>query len=178
MKKFWVIMWYCCFQFFPNSTFPLVGRISEKMRGWCCKHIFKSCGNNVNVGRRTHFGWGENIVIGYNSGIGINAVIPSNIMIGEHVMMGPDVTIYGSNHAYDRIDIPMTKQGMKKYPPVVIEDDVWIGGHVIINAGRRIRKGTIVAAGSVVTKDFPEYSIIGGNPAKLIKSRNEQNLIL
>lgn len=55
---------------------------------------------------------------------------------------------------------------------------LWIGGHVIINAGRRIRKGTIVAAGSVVTKDFPEYSIIGGNPAKLIKSRNEQNLIL
>lgn len=94
MKKFWVIMWYCCFQFFPNSTFPLVGRISEKMRGWCCKHIFKSCGNNVNVGRRTHFGWGENIVIGYNSGIGINAVIPSNIMIGEHVMMGPDVIQY------------------------------------------------------------------------------------
>ena len=59
------------------------------------------------------------------------------------------------------------------YPPVVIEDDVWIGGHVIINAGRRIRKGTIIAAGSVVTKDFPEYSIIGGNPVKLIKIRKE-----
>lgn len=91
-------------------------------------------------------------------------------------MMGPDVTIYGSNHAYDRTDIPMTQQGFKKYPPVVIEDDVWIGGHVIINAGRTIKKGSIVAAGSVVTKDFPEYSIIGGNPAKLIKIRIETKI--
>ncbi len=65
----------------------------------------------------------------------------------------------------------MTLQEFKKYPPVVIEDDVWIGGHVIINADRTVKRGTIIAAGSVVTKDFPKYSIIGGNPAKLIKTR-------
>lgn len=86
-------------------------------------------------------------------------------------MMGPNVTIYGSNHVFDSTDIPMRKQGMKKYPPVVIEDDVWIGGHVIIMPGLTIKKGTIIGAGSIVTKNFPEYSIIGGNPAKFLKSR-------
>ena len=170
-KNINIILWYSVFQFLPSSTFPLVGRISEKLRFWCCRSIFEFCGTNVNIGRRAHFGRGKKIRIGYNSGIGINAVIPDNIVIGEHVMMGPNVTIYGANHAYDRTDVPMTQQGFKKYPPVVIEDDVWIGGHVIINAGRIIKKGTIVAAGAVVTKDFPAYSIIGGNPAKLIKSR-------
>lgn len=70
----------------------------------------------------------------------------------------------------------MPQQGFKKYPPVVIEDDVWIGGHVMINVGRTIKKGIIIAAGSVVTKDFPEYSIIEGNPAKLIKSRIESKI--
>lgn len=65
----------------------------------------------------------------------------------------------------------MRKQGIRKEPPVVIEDDVWIGSNSIIMAGRKIAKGGIVAAGSVVTKDFPEYSIIGGNPARIIRSR-------
>jgi maltose O-acetyltransferase len=86
-------------------------------------------------------------------------------------MMGPHVTINGANHNFERTDIPMRKQGVKKYPPVVIEDDVWIGSHVIIMPGLIIKKGTIIGAGAIVTKDFPAYSVIGGNPAKLIKSR-------
>ena len=57
----------------------------------------------------------------------------------------------------------------------VIDDDVWIGRDVTIMVGRHISKGTIVAANSVVTKDFPEYSIIGGNPAKLIRSGLDKN---
>ncbi|MGL2964112.1 acyltransferase [Flavobacterium sp. RSB2_4_14] len=130
-----------------------------------------TCGKNVNIGTNAHFGNGKHIVIGFNSGIGINAKVPNNIITGDHVMMGKNVTIFGSNYAFDRIDIPMTKQGMKVYPPVVIEDDVWIGNNSIILAGRTIKKGTIIAAGTVLTKDFPEYSVVGGNPSKLLKSR-------
>ena len=114
MKKLWVLLWYSLFSHLPSSTTPLDGRMSERMRAWCCKHIFEYCGRNVNIGQSAHFGMGG-IRIGYNSGIGIRAVIPPNIIIGEHVMMWPDVTIYGSNHAYDRTDIPMTQQGFKKY---------------------------------------------------------------
>ena len=54
---------------------------------------------------------------------------------------------------------------------VVIEDDVWIGLRCILTPGRTVRKGSIIAMGSVLTKDFPEYSVVGGNPAKLLKTR-------
>lgn len=170
-RKLALFTYYLILKRLPHSTFPLFGPMSEKLRYVFCRHIFKSCGKNVNIGQNARFGNGKNIVIGYNSGIGINAKVPNNIIIGEHVMMGENVTVFGSNHAFDRIDIPMTKQGFKTYPPVVIEDDVWIGNNSIILAGRTIKKGSIIAAGTVLTKDFPEYSIIGGNPSRLLKSR-------
>jgi len=175
MKKqkrlFFTVIYYLILKWFPHSTIPLVGPISEKLRYYCCKNIFESCDKGVNVGKNARFGNGRSIKIGFKSGIGINAKIPNNIIIGDYVMMGQNVTIFGSNHIFDRTDIPMMKQGMKSHSPVVIEDDVWIGSNVIILPGRRIKKGSIIAAGTVLTKDFPEYSIVGGNPSKLIKSR-------
>lgn len=65
----------------------------------------------------------------------------------------------------------MRKQGYEESLPVVIEDDCWIGIGVYVMAGRKIAKGSIIAAGCVLTKDFPQYSIIGGNPGRLIKTR-------
>ncbi len=85
--------------------------------------------------------------------------------------MGPNVTIYYSNHRFDRTDIHMNQQGFGDPQKTIIEDDVWKGSHVIMIPGRHIKTGTIIGAGSVVTKDFPEFSMIGGNPAKLIKYR-------
>lgn len=60
--------------------------------------------------------------------------------------------------------------------PIVIEDDVWIGQRAIINCGKRIGKGSIIASGAVVTKDVVAYSIVGGNPAHLIKCRKSHNV--
>lgn len=171
IQKIALYSYYLFFRFLPHSTVPFLGPISEKLRYSCCKRIFKKCAKKVNVGQGARFGNGKNIQIGFNSSIGINAKVPNNIIIGENVMMGLNVTIFQSNHAFDRLDIPMTKQGYKTYPPMVIEDDVWIGSNAIILAGRTIKKGTIIAAGTVLTKDFPEYSIVGGNPSRLIKSR-------
>ncbi len=54
----------------------------------------------------------------------------------------------------------------------IIEDDVWIGRNVIFTPGRTVRKGSIIGAGCVLTKDFDEYTIIGGNPSRVIRSRN------
>lgn len=166
-----LFLYYSFLRWLPHSTVPVIGPIIERVKEFCCKLIFKSCGSNVNIGRNARFGRGENIVIGNNSGIGINAKVPSDLIIGMDVMMGQNVIIFGSNHAFDRVDIPMLRQGYRKYPPVVIEDDVWIGSNVIILPGRRIKKGSVIAAGTVLTKDFPEYSIVGGNPSRLIKSR-------
>lgn len=128
----------------------------------------------MNVGTGAKFGKGFNIEIGDYSGIGINCVVPENIFIGNYVMMGPNVTVYDSNHNFSRLDVPMVFQGTSRVGKTIIEDDVWIGSNVIILPGRIVRKGTIVGAGSVVTKDFPEYSIVAGNPAMLKGSRLKQ----
>ncbi len=86
-------------------------------------------------------------------------------------MMAPEVLILGGNHRFDRVDIPMMFQGNVEYGPVEIGNDVWIGSRVIILPGLKIGEGSIIGAGSVVTKDVMPYSIVAGNPAKLIKMR-------
>ena len=135
------------------------------------KHIFKKCGKNVNVERYANFGSGRNIEIGDNSGLGINCCIPSNTIIGKNVMMGPNCYILPHNHAFERTDIPMIEQGNTPKLQTIIEDDVWIGRNVTMTPGRILKKGSIIGACAVLTKDFPEYSIVAGNPAKFIKSR-------
>lgn len=173
MRIFSLLIYYTFLTWLPSPTFPLFGPFFEWMRLVFVKRIFKECGDNVNISRRAHFGDGRNIEIGYRSGIGSNCKVPNDIKIGDYVMMGPNVTIYGSKHNFDEIDTPMVNQGSTKLKTPVIEDDVWIGGQVIILPGVVIRKGSIVAAGAVVSKSFPEYSIIGGNPAQLIRSRKK-----
>lgn len=143
----------------------------KELRRWCCKHIFKHCGKEVNVEHGAQFGTGVGISLGDKSGLGVNCWVPSNLTVGNHVMMGPNCTILDRNHEHSRTDIPMMFQGDTERKPVVIEDDVWIGCQVLIMPGRTIKKGSIIAGGCVLCKDFPEYSIVGGNPSKLIKSR-------
>lgn len=145
----------------------------KKVRYFLVKNIFKKCGKNVNVEYGANFGSGREIEIGDNSGIGVNACIPSNTIIGRDVMMAPNCYIFANNHSYERIDIPMNKQGGTKRLQTIIEDDVWIGRNVLMTPGRHISKGSIIAAGCVLCKDFPEYSIVGGNPSKLIRYRKD-----
>jgi maltose O-acetyltransferase len=85
--------------------------------------------------------------------------------------MGPDCIIYHANHKFSDIKTPMCFQGHEHPKQTVIGDDVWIGGRVIITPGKKIGKGVIIAAGSIVTKDLEDYGIYGGNPAKLIRYR-------
>ena len=116
------------------------------------------------------FGSGKEFCIGDNSGLGKNCVVSSDIKIDRDVMMGPNCYTLDANHAFERVDIPMIAQGHLIKKQTIIEDDVWIGRQVIFTPGRRVRKGSIIAAGCVLSKDFPDYSIIGGNPSRLIKS--------
>ena len=160
-RKICRFLYYNFAQYLPVSYSPYV----------LCKNIFEYCGNNVNIEKRASFGGGEHIRIGDNSGLGLRCVIPDGTVIGNDVMMGPDCLVYSRNHAFDRIDIPMRLQGYSEEKPLVIDDDVWIGGGVTIMVGRHISKGSIIAARCVLTKDFPEYSIVGGNPSRLLRSR-------
>lgn len=85
--------------------------------------------------------------------------------------MGPDVMILTSNHKHDRLDVPMNQQGFPCPQKVMIGNDVWIGARVMILPGVRIGDGVIIGAGAIVTKDVPDYAIVGGVPAKILKYR-------
>jgi maltose O-acetyltransferase len=91
-------------------------------------------------------------------------------MVKDFVMT-PYVFISDINHEFKNVNVPKRLQGKKESKPCIIEDHVWIGRLVFITPGKHIKKGTIIAGGTVLTKDFPEYSIVGGNPSVLIKIR-------
>jgi acetyltransferase-like isoleucine patch superfamily enzyme len=115
---------------------------------------------------------GSGLKIGDKSNIGPYCYIGCSgyIEIGNNVMMAPRVSLYAENHNFDSIDVPMKDQGVAT-APIIIEDDCWIAANCIILSGVRIGKGSVIAAGSVVTKDVAPYSVMGGNPAKKLKTR-------
>lgn len=156
----------------PNS-YGFGGKVFNKFRILLCHGIFKKCGKITTINRKVNFGSGRNVEIGDESGIGANTSIPSNTIIGKNVIISRNIFILHRNHEFSRIDIPLNHQGFKPAKQTVIEDDCWIGMNSLLTPGRHVSKGTIVAMGSVLTRDYPEYSIVGGNPAKLIKSRLE-----
>ena len=113
----------------------------------------------------------KNIQIGDHVYIGQGAHISASegIRIGNGVVVGPELMVMGGDHRFDHVGLllhQMTSGGENK--PIVIEDDVWIGGRVTILKGVTIGEGAIIGAGSIVTKSISPYSIYTGNPARKI----------
>ena len=142
---------------------------AKGIRCFFARRVISSCGKNVNIERNAFFT--PEVRIGDNSGIGINCEIYGPVSICEDVMMGPDVIIYTRGHRYDRIDVPIRLQGNTDVKPVTIERDVWIGRRAMIMPGVTIGHGSVIAAGAVVTKNVPPYSVVGGIPARVLKMR-------
>jgi acetyltransferase-like isoleucine patch superfamily enzyme len=115
---------------------------------------------------------GVGLKVGNNSSIGPYGYIGCSgyIEIGDNVMISPRVSIYSENHNFSETDVPLIEQGVTR-SFVKIEDDCWIAANSVILAGVTVGKGSVVAAGSIVTKDVPPYSIVAGNPAQVIRSR-------
>ena len=145
-------------------------KFAKKCRYFWAKKIVAECGANVNIERNAVFG--PLLKIGDNSGVGINCEIYGPVTIGKNVMMGPEVVIYTSGHKHNRTDIPMIEQGAETEREVNIGDDVWIGRRVMIMPGIKIGKGVIIGAGAVVTKCIPDYCVVGGVPAKILRYRD------
>lgn len=154
---------------FPPANAKFVGKTCKIIRGKLAKNFIEKCGNNVNI--EPHVTFNLALKIGNNSGIGKNSELYGDITIGDDVMMGTNCIIYTINHEFASTDVPMRLQGTQNKKPVVIGNDVWIGGRVTILPGVHIGNGAIIGAGAVVTKNVPDYAIVGGNPAKILKYR-------
>lgn len=149
------------------------------------KKSFSSCGENVRVGRKYSFSGISNITVGNNTCLGAGTRIlttRAKVNIGDHVMFGPGITIITGNHRTDIVGRYMDSvKDADKRPEddqdVNIQDDVWIGANATILKGVTIGQGSIISAGSIVTKDVPPYSIVGGVPAKVIKMRFDEETI-
>lgn len=103
--------------------------------------------------------------------IGPNCIIYPKVQIGAYSMLANDVRIIGGDHEYKKAGVPIIFSGRGILKETIIGKDAWIGAYTIILAGVTIGDGSIIATGSVVTKNVEAYSIYGGNPAKKIKDR-------
>lgn len=133
------------------------------------REIFGSAGARVSVQANFNCDYGKNIHVGNDFLANYNLTILdiAPVHFGNNVMVGPNVDIYTVNH-------PLTKQGRRDYlakaSPVTIGNDVWIGGRVVITPGVTLGDNVVVASGAVVTKNFPDNVLIGGVPAKVLRS--------
>lgn len=143
-----------------------------RLRGWLVRHFVIQCGSHLRVKHNADIS--PNIRIGSHSELGTRSMIQTGVTLGDYVIMGPDVKIYAKNHRFDRLDIPMGTQG-EIASETFVGNDVWIGANVLIMPGVHIGHHTVLAAGSVITKDVPDYAMVGGNPAKIIRFRNDES---
>lgn len=151
----------------------------DRMIMYFTGNLFAKLGKNVVFHPTNSEFFYSNIYIGNDVFIGPRATFTaaiSRIIIGDKVMFGPNVSIRGGNHSTHIVgrlmaDYKLSDKLPEDDQPVIIEDDVWVGTGAIILKGVKVGRGSIIAAGAVVTKNVPPYSIVGGVPAKVIKYR-------
>ena len=103
--------------------------------------------------------------------LGRGCYLDGSIVIGDYTMLAGNVAIVGGDHSFTSPAVLMRDSGREHWKTTVIGKDVWVGYGAIILNGIEIGDGAIIAAGSVVTRDVAPYSIVAGNPARVLKMR-------
>jgi len=182
------------FDWFSSITSFLPGRIGIKIRLIIISIIHRKLINiSIEKGGEIigirNFIFKKNICVGQNSflnsdnssieignnfnsnhNLHLNAASGGKIVIGDNVLVGPNVVFRTSNHIIEDVNIPICSQGTLK-GDIIVGNDVWIGSNCVILMGVKIGDGSVIAAGAVVNKDVAPYDVVGGVPAKKIKSR-------
>ena len=173
MRYFWLILYYGLAKHLPKSTAPVIGKLVKCLRRACAEHLFAECGTLINVEQGAYFGNGKNFSVGDKVGLGKDFCCHSRIVtIHGGLMMGESVLFQGGGHSFADPDKPIGSEPDTPPTPLEICEDVWIGARVIVLPGcKRIGAHSIIGAGAVVTKDVPDYAIVGGNPATIIRMR-------
>ncbi len=132
------------------------------------KELFKNVKENFNIISPFYCDYGYNIEIGKNFFMNHNCVILdcTKVIFGDNVLVGPDCGFYTASHPDDK---DIRNKGLETAHPIIIGNDVWIGGGVRILPNVTIGSNVVIGAGSVVTKDIPSNTIACGNPCKVIK---------
>ncbi len=136
-------------------------------------------GDNVTIARGTVIQatgvmtrLGVGLEMGANANLGHYSFVGAagGVRIGANVLIGQRVSFHSENHTFERTDVPIKAQGVTQQG-IVIEEDCWLGAGTIFLDGVTVARGSVIAAGSVVTKDVAPYSVMGGVPARLIRNR-------
>lgn len=116
--------------------------------------------------------YGINIDFGKDVFVNVNCYFMDGgkITIGDHVFIGPSCGLYTANHP---LDVQQRNHGLEQALPITIEKNVWLGANVVVLSGVTIGEGSVIAAGSVVTRDVPPYSLAGGVPCRVMKQLKE-----
>lgn len=143
------------------------------------RHAYVKHGSDVHVQWNVEiFSPNKTVVIGNHVGINSGTVILSDIIIGDFVLIAPRCGLINrGEHIHNNPTSTMYEGGRSRSETIVIEDDVWVGYGATILGGVKIGTGSVVAANSLVIDDVPPYSIVAGNPAKIIKMRFNQEQI-
>jgi acetyltransferase-like isoleucine patch superfamily enzyme len=119
-------------------------------------------------------GGAGDVVIGEDSHLNSGCVVYSGagVRLGVGVRVAANCTFATPNHAYMDADIPIRRQGfLPDRGGIVIEDDVWIGANCVLLDGALIRRGAVIAAGSIIRGEAPAFHVMGGNPLRVLKVR-------
>lgn len=167
LEKLYYIIYSILLKNLPQNK---TNSLSVRLRIILLKKMGAVIGDNSTILNGADIYIPRNLTLGSNSGIGIDCKIScgDKVIIGDRVLMGPEVMIYTTDHIWSADEKTYYGKGLT-YKPVIIEDDVWLGARSIILKGVHIGKGATIAAGTIVTKDVPKYSVFAGTPGKVIK---------
>lgn len=152
-----------------TEHFNQTSALKRAERHQIIKTLFAAVGESSHIESTFNCDFGCHIYVGENFFANFGCVIldVAEVRIGDHCYMGPQVGIYTATHPLD----PQQRiSGLEYAKPVTIGDNCWIGGHAVINPGVSLGNNVVVASGAVVTKSFGDNVVIGGNPAKVIKT--------
>jgi acetyltransferase-like isoleucine patch superfamily enzyme len=133
-------------------------------------------GDGVFVGRNTILSCKNgDIVIEDHANLGFNCEIfsASRVRVGKSILMAAYTYLVGGDHLYDRIDIPVLEQG-RTARGIDVDDNVWLGTHVVVTDGSRIGRDAIIGAGAVVVGEIPAFAIATGIPARVVRDRRAE----
>ena len=140
-----------------------------KKRAMLFKQLFGKTGKRLYIESTFKCDYGSNISVGENFYANFGCVIldAAQVTFGDDCMLAPQVGIYTATHPLDPV---ARNKGIEFAKPITLGDNCWVGGNTVINPGVTLGNNVVVASGAVVTKSFGDDLVIGGNPARVIKS--------